>query len=112
MASPTGPTQNVKAKPASGDSDNNFLRKLNGILATGAGLGGNLIVADTAAHSGDFGIIHALTDTTFTSVVFYPGTSSGSLSGKTLLAGDRIYGDIRTVQAFVGTYILYRSAVL
>jgi hypothetical protein len=112
MGAPTTRSINIHGKPASGDSDNNLLRKIDGILATGAGLGGNDIVADTNTRNGTWGVIHALTDVTFTTVTFAPGDSSGTLAGKTLLAGDRIYGDIRTVKLFVGSAILYRSAVL
>jgi len=113
MSAPTPPTQNVRAKPASGDTDNNLLRKIDGILATGAGLGGVDQFSDTAAHTGLWGIVHAITDVTITAIVYAPNTQAGTgLAGKTLLAGDRIYGDIRSFQAGSGTFELYRSAVL
>lgn len=113
MGSPTAPTINVKGKPASGDTDNQLLRKIDGILATGAGLGGVDQFSDAAAHTGNWAILHAITDVFITSITYAPGTQGGSgLAGRTLLAGDRVYGDIRGFQAFSGTYELYRSAVL
>jgi len=111
MGSPTAPTQNVKSKPASGDTDNNLLRKILGILALGAGLGGVDQFSDAAIHTGTFGIVHAVTDVVIGSITYASGTSSGTLSGATIKAGDRIFGDIRTFQAASGTFELYRSVL-
>ena len=107
--SPTPPTQNVLSRPASGDTDNNLLRKVNGILATGAGLGGVDQYSDAASHSGDWGIVHAITDVVITAINYAPATQAGSLSGATLKAGDRLYGSIKSFQAASGTYELYRT---
>jgi hypothetical protein len=109
MASPTAPTQNVFSRPASGDTDNNLLRKINGILATGAGLGGVDQFSDAAAHTGDWGIVHAVTDVVIGAIVYAPATQAGSLAGVTLKAGDRIYGSIKSFSAASGTYELYRT---
>jgi len=110
MASPTAPTTNVKYLPRHDDTDQRLLVKIAAVLTAGLGLAGADVVSDTAVHSGNYVIVHALTD-----VVFAAGTtrlsSSGSLSGITLKAGDRVYGPFTAVQLTSGTAELYKATL-
>lgn len=85
--------------------------KTAAILSAGMGLGGNDIVTDANTHSGDWWCLHAWTDCVFTSITFRSGTSTGSLAGKTLLAGDREYGNIIAFQLASGTLVATRAAI-
>jgi hypothetical protein len=109
MGSPTAPTQEVRGRPASGDTDNNLLRKIAAALATGAGLGGVDLISDSSAHDGDWGIFHALEDVVFTSVSYQTGyPNTGSLAGRTLRAGDRIFGAFKQIKLSSGSGNAYR----
>jgi hypothetical protein len=111
MGAPTAPTQNVRNLPKLDDTEQRLLYKLVATLTTGLGLGGVDIVSDTGSHSGDWQIFHALSDTVFISVTYRNGTSSGSMAGQTLKAGDRIYGNIINVVLASGSGELYRSSL-
>ena len=81
------------------------------VLTAGLGLGGSDFIADAVAHNGDWVIFHALEDSVITAITYKPGTTSGSLAGKTIKAGDRIYGEIISLQLASGSGELYRATV-
>lgn len=76
-------------------------------LQSGLGAAGFDVVDDTDPHTGDWVCIHALEDSELSAVT--ATGSSGSLAGKTLLAGDRIFGPITAVTLTSGTVILYKA---
>jgi hypothetical protein len=80
------------------------------ILATGLGLAGNDIVESGETRTGHWWCIHALGDVVLGNIVFAPGTSTGSLAGKTLSNGDREYGNIISVTVTSGTLVCSRQA--
>lgn len=84
--------------------------KIAAILCTGMGLGGNDIASTSGNYTGDWWCIHAWTDCVFNSVTFRSGTSTGTLAGKTLLAGDREYGNIVAFSLASGTVVAYRAS--
>jgi hypothetical protein len=97
--------------PRFDDAPQKLLWKQAAILCTGIGLGGNDIVAGAATVSGDWWVLHALGgDCVFNSVTFKPGTSTGSLAGKTLSNGDRLYGNIIGFDLASGTIVAYRTS--
>jgi hypothetical protein len=97
--------------PRFDDLAQKLLWKIAAILATGTGLAGNDIVTGPATGSGDWWVIHACGgDCVFNSVTFKPGTSTGSLAGKTLSNGDRLYGNIIGYDLASGTLVLYRTS--
>ena len=82
--------------------------KTAAILALGAGISGSDTFTDGASHSGNWFILHAITDITITSLTYRDGTHGGnSLAGTLVKAGDRIYGWFTEVQAS-GVYEMYR----
>lgn len=112
MASPTPPTTNVKYLPRYDDTEQRLLVKIAAVLTAGLGLGGSDYFTDATLHSGNWVILHAIEDTVLTSVTYRPGTRGGdSLSGKTIKAGDRLYGEIVSVQLASGSVELYRATV-
>jgi len=66
---------------------------------------GGIVIADTEVHTGDWGILHALTAVVFTAVT--SSTLSGSLAGVTLYGGDTIFGRFSSIQLTSGTLIAY-----
>lgn len=98
-----------RALPKSGDQTNNLLWKINEILATGLGVGGVEWVTDTAAHTGDFWVFHALDDCVIAAITYKTGTATGSPVGKTVKGGDRIYGNIISLTLTSGTGELYKA---
>ncbi len=114
MAAPTTRSINVKWLPVGDDNQQRLLYKTLAVLSAGLGVGGSDYVADTATHnsSGEWVIIHAVTDTVFASVTYKPGfPHTGSLAGVTLKAGDRIYGEITAFQLTSGSVEAYRATI-
>lgn len=110
--SPTGPSTNVRGKPAQGDTDNRLLFKVAGALATGAGWGGSDFIADSANHTGDWGIIHFLEDSVLASITYKAGThSTATAAGVTLIAGTRLFGFITSFRLVSGSAEAYRLAI-
>lgn len=85
--------------------------KTASVLFAGLGLAGVDWVSDTTVHAGDWWVFHAVTDCVLTGINYSPGKSSGSPSGVTIKAGDRIYGPITSIQLTSGTGELYRASV-
>lgn len=109
MAAPTSPTQEVRLRPYSGDTDNNLLRKQVAILATGLGLGGVDVITDSTSHTGDWAIFHALEDTVINSITFQTGyPTSGDITGRTIKAGDRLYVQFKQIKLTSGSGNAYR----
>lgn len=96
--------------PFFSDCLHTLTKKMAIILASGIGVGGNDIVDDTAGHEGEWFVFHAIADCVIASMTFRSGSSTGSLAGKTIKAGDRIFGIINAVQLTSGVAILYRHA--
>lgn len=97
--------------PRIDDSSQRLEFKSAAALATGLGLSGVDDIDDTNQHNGVWWCFHALTNCVFTSVTYKDGTSSGSKAGKTLLAGDRIYGQIIGIKLSSGQGEAYRAAI-
>jgi hypothetical protein len=95
--------------PLLSDMANRLAYKAAIYLGTGLGLGGVDHFADAAAHAGDWWCLHAVSDTVISSVTYASGTSSGSLAGATILAGDRVYGNITGVTLTSGRVEMYRA---
>jgi hypothetical protein len=95
--------------PRLDDVLNRLAWKMAIYLGTGLGLGGVDHYSDAAAHTGDWWCLHAVTDTVIGSVTYASGTSSGTLAGATILAGDRIYGNITGVTLTSGRVEMYRA---
>jgi len=87
------------------------LVKLVAVLTAGLGLGGVDIVTDSVTRNGSWVIIHAIQDTVIASVTYAGGTSTGSLAGQTLKAGDRVYGQFLSVTLTSGAAELYRATI-
>lgn len=111
MAAPTSPTAQLGVRPEPMDTEQRLLFKIASLLAGGLGIAGVDAVTDTALHTGNWWIFHALTDSVITSVTYKTGYSTGSLAGQTVKAGDRIYGPIVSFQLTSGAGELYRAAV-
>lgn len=110
MAAPTPPTTNVKYLPRLDDTEQRLSYKILATLTAGLGLAGVDVVTDATVHSNaspGWLILHAIEDTVIGAVTRKNAT--GSLSGKTLKAGDRIYGEITAVQLTSGSVELYRA---
>lgn len=97
--------------PQHDDSAQRLAYKQAKAIAVGMGLSGNDIVEDTTKHDGQWWCLHALNECVFTAVVFANGTSTGSLAGKTLAKGDRIYGRILSFTLASGVAIAYRGSL-
>jgi len=97
--------------PRFDDAAQKLLWKIAATLCTGIGLGGNDITTGPATATGDWWVLHAIGgDVVFNSVTFKPGTSTGSLAGKTLSNGDRLYGNITGFDLASGTIVAYRTS--
>lgn len=95
-------------EPKHDDSQQRLQFKEATIISVGMGLHGNDIVDTTTNKTGNWWCLHALSDTVFTSVTYADGTSTGSLAGKSLAKGDRIYGQIKQFRLASGEVIAYR----
>src|SRR5258705_10498683 len=95
--------------PRLDDVLNRLAWKMASYLGTGLGLGGVDHIADASAHTGDWWCLHAVSDSVISAITYVSGTSSGSLSGATILAGDRIYGNIISVTLTSGRIEMYRA---
>lgn len=112
MASPTPPTTNVKYLPRHDDTEQRLLVKIAAALTVGIGLGGSDYVSDATSHTGNWLILHAIEDTVISSLTYRSGTRGGaSLAGKTIKAGDRLYGEIVSIQLTSGSVELYRATL-
>jgi len=78
-------------------------------LFAGLGLAGAERVADTAVHAGHYWIFHAITDCEITGITYAAAVPGGAAAGDTVLAGDRIYGEIHSLTLASGTGELYRA---
>jgi hypothetical protein len=97
--------------PRFDDAEQRLAWKIAAILCTGIGLAGNDIFTGPVSAAGDWWVLHACGgDCVFNSVTFKPGTSSGSMAGKTLSNGDRLYGNITNFNLASGTIVAYRTS--
>jgi hypothetical protein len=103
------PAATFRGLPKPGDTDNNLLRKIDEILSTGLGVGGVDWVTDTAVHTGDWWVFHAVTDCVIGAITYKAGTSTGSPVGLTIKGGDRLYGNIISLTLASGDGELYRA---
>jgi hypothetical protein len=93
-------------------SDNLHLltMKFAQFLSTGLGLGGVVYLSAGNTATGVFNVVHAIEDCVFTAITYEPGTTTGTLVGHTLLAGDRSYGHYRSLTLGSGFAELSRSS--
>lgn len=89
--------------PRNDDTSQRLEWKIARYLAAGLGLGG--VVTASGTKTGTFWIFHALSESVVT-VVYGDGTSQ---TGITVGAGDRIFGDIRSLTLTSGTGELYNA---
>jgi hypothetical protein len=79
---------------------------------------GSVFINNGTANNGDWGIIYALEDTTFLSLVsgldavgtavMVPGTGIANLNGLTMKAGQAIFGRFSTIQVNTGSVVAYK----
>lgn len=87
------------------DSDNDALRKITDALAIALGQRGHIrFNGATAATDGEWAILHAITASVVT--VVRDGVTEAGIS---LIAGDRIYGQISNVTVTSGDVELYND---
>jgi len=84
------------------DSGNDLLRKIADSLALGLGQMGHDLYSAAGVHVGDWVILHAITAATVTII------RDGSTESFSLIAGDRVVGQISSVNVTAGTAELYR----
>jgi len=94
-------------RPRYDDTQARLQQKATALLFGGLGLAGVDVVS--GAMLGKWWVFHAITDCVITSITYEPGTSTGSLAGVTIKAGDRIYGNILGLSLTSGTGELYRA---
>lgn len=111
MGASTPPTTNERILPKYDDTEQRLLVKIAATLTTGLGLAGVDFFSDAAAHAGDWWILHAVEDSVFTSVTYKTGFNTGSLAGKTIKAGDRIYGRFVSFTLASGSVEAYRASI-
>jgi hypothetical protein len=85
------------------DSDNNLLTKIVESLAISVGLRGHDLFSAAGVNTGEWVVLHAITAATVS--VNRDGVSEII----TLVAGDRIYGQITEVNVTSGTAEVYRA---
>jgi hypothetical protein len=85
------------------DSDNNLLTKIVESLAVSIGQRGHDLFSAPGDHTGEWVLLHAIT--TCTVIVNRDNVSENI----TLVAGDRIYGQITLVNVSSGTAEVYRA---
>jgi hypothetical protein len=91
----------LRSRPA--DSDNDLLRKIADSLAIALGQRGHdRFNGATAATAGEWAVLHAITAAVVTI------TRDTAVEAITLIAGDRIYGQITSVTVTSGDVELYR----
>lgn len=73
-------------------------------------MGGFDVITDTSAHSGNWGIFHALEDTVISAITFTTPTT-GSITGRTIKGGDRVYGYFNSIKLTSGSGIAYRAVI-
>jgi hypothetical protein len=95
--------------PLRNDQQQELQWKAAAELAAGLGLAGVDWISDSSAHTGTWLIFHAVTDCVISALTYVAGRSTGSASGVTVKAGDRLYGPITGVTLTSGTAELYRS---
>jgi hypothetical protein len=85
------------------DSDNNLLTKIVESLAMSVGFRGHDLYSAPGDHTGEWVVLHAITAATV--IVIRDGVPENI----TLVAGDRIYGQITLVNVSSGTAEVYRA---
>ncbi len=79
---------------------------------------GSTFIDNTTSNSGEWGIIYALEDTTFTALtsgngpdgtaLMKPGTGIANLNGLLLFAGQAIFGFFTTIELASGSIVAYK----
>jgi hypothetical protein len=92
-----------EVRPMRADSDNNLLTKIVESLAMSVGLRGHDLYSAPGDHTGEWVVLHAITACTV--IVNRDGVPENI----TLVAGDRIYGQITLVNVSSGTAEVYRA---
>ena len=92
-----------EVRPMRADSDNNLLTKVVESLAMSVGLRGHDLYSAAGVHTGEWVVLHAITAATVAIV------RDGASETITLVAGDRIYGQITSVNVTAGTAEVYRA---
>ena len=94
--------------PLPQDGANQLLAKIARNSAASIGQYGLVVATDTSAKTGPFVCLHAVTDAVIASATAETGFSvTGSLTGVTLKAGDRIFGRFSAFTLTSGTAIGY-----
>lgn len=93
--------------PVPADAASRLLARLTAANAVALGAYGIDFYADTATHTGNWGVIEVVTAATFTTLTI--ANSSGTFTGVLFQAGQRIYGDITAIDLTSGSIFAYRS---
>lgn len=86
---------------AGADSDNDLLRKIADSLAIGLAARGHDLLTAAGVQTGEWRVLHAITAATVTII------RDGVSETFSLIAGDRVTGNITSVNATAGTVELY-----
>ena len=92
-----------EVRPMRADSDNNLLTKIVESLAMSVGLRGHDLFSAAGVNTGEWVVLHAITACNV--IINRDGVSENI----TLVAGDRIYGQITEVNVTSGTAEVYRA---
>lgn len=101
----------TKINPSRDDTQQLLAWRTACMLYSGLGLMGAQRVADTAPHSGNFWIFHAITNCIIASITYNSVFPGGASAGDTIVAGDRIYGQIQSITLSAGTGELYVASM-
>jgi hypothetical protein len=100
-------------KPLNDDTAQRLNWKVASMLFTGLGLvGSERVVGPDGVHVGKYWIFHALTNCTVASITYSTNAPGAVVVGDVIVAGDRIYGEIRTFALTSGTGELYLASAL
>lgn len=92
-----------EVRPMNADSDNNLLAKIVESLAVSIGQRGHDLYSAAGVHVGEWVVLHAITAATVDL------TRDGATESFALVAGDRVYGRITSINATSGTVEGYRA---
>ena len=79
-------------------------------MFTGLGRAGSTTVAAGNSYDGHYWVFHAFTASVIAEITYAGGVPGGASAGTSLIAGDRIYGDILHLKLTSGTGELYTGA--
>ena len=94
--------------PRLDDTAQRLLWKAANCLFAGLGLAGSTAVAAGQSYNGNFWAFHAFTASVIAEITYSGG--GGASAGTSIVAGDRIYGNITHLKLTSGTGELYTGS--